>query len=369
MPSSLSQQSSSEVRGSALGFDPPSVPYVRGAVDVVIPVRDGARTILRTLQSVLDQTLTPRRIIVVDDGSADDTAGIVASVGSDLIELVSTPPVGASHARNTGIARSRAEFIAFLDADDRWHPEKLRRQLEVFAADPSASIVYCGYALLRPSGAVIEIKPPALRGLVFKELLAGGFAGNSSSIVVRRQALLQTGGYDESLGFAEDTDLHLHLAQRYEFNFAGDILTYVIENPDSVTRRPASLEAQEEFLRQNISMYEKRCASNELPYRVKQNLRKCIIFLTLRRKSGWRWLLRLRSELQASCPCTMRKLWPNHAIFACWIALGALEFTIRLAIKATKSATASLWRPQQGFSGNRRNASIEPRELGTPANS
>jgi glycosyltransferase involved in cell wall biosynthesis len=278
-------------------------PSLGGAVDVVIPVRNGARTILQTLTSILGQTVTPGRIIVVDDGSTDDTVQIVANVGSDLIELVTTPPVGASHARNRGIEASRAEFIAFLDADDLWHPDKLQRQLQVFAADPDASVVYCGYALLRPSGAMVEIRSPSLRGFVFDELLKGGFVGNSSSLVVRRETLRRIGGYDESLGFAEDTDLHLHLAQQFKFNFAEEILAYVIENPDSTTRRPASMKTQEEFLLQNISMYEKRCPHSRLPHRVLQNLRKRILYLALRRIDGWRWMLQLRAQPAGCCSC------------------------------------------------------------------
>lgn len=327
-------------------------PSLRGAVDVVIPVRNGARTILQTLTSVLGQTVTPGRIIVVDDGSTDDTVQIVANVDSDLIELVTTPPVGASHARNRGIEASRAEFIAFLDADDRWHPDKLQRQLEVFAGDPDASVVYCGYAMLRPSGAMVEIRSPCLRGLVFDELLKGGFAGNSSSIVVKREALRQIGGYDESLGFAEDTDLHLHLAQQYKFNFAEEILAYVIENPDSVTRRPASTKTQEEFLLQNISMYEKRCPQSRLPHRVLQNLRKRILYLALRRVDGWRWMLRLRMQLQGSSPLSMRKIWPNHAVFAGWIAIGTIEYTNRWLIRCAKSAIASTRRGGRAFPNN-----------------
>src|SRR5689334_22261940 len=99
----------------------PSPPWT---VDVVIPVRDGAKTILQALDSVLRQTEPPTRIIVVDDCSQDDTAHIVAAADNSLIQLVSTPPFGISHARNVGIEASRAELIAFLDSDDRWHPDK-----------------------------------------------------------------------------------------------------------------------------------------------------------------------------------------------------------------------------------------------------
>ena len=331
-----------ELHHAPFAFKPPSDPSLRGAVDVVIPVRNGARTILTTLASVVGQTTLPRRIIVVDDGSTDDTANTVASISNKLVQLIKTPAIGVSHARNTGIEASRAEFIAFLDADDRWHPDKLRRQLQVFAGNPEVAVVYCGYALLRPSGTTVETQGPTLRGFVFNRLLAGRFGGNSSCIVVRREALLHVGGYDESVSYSEDGDLHLRLSHHYKFDFARDILAYVIENPDSVTRRPASMEGQQEALLQNISIYEKWFSSNKVPHQTVQNFRKCITYTAVRRRYGWRWMLELRAKLQRRSPMSARNIWPSHATYAGWIALATLQYTIRGSARAMRLATAAM---------------------------
>ena len=143
----------------------------RGAVDVVVPVRDGAKTISAALRSLLRQTTPPRRIIVVDDGSKDDTASIVVDISHDLIEFIRTPPISISHARNIGIKASRAEFVAFLDADDLWHPDKLRRQLQVFTEHENAAVIYCGTVIRRPSGTIIDLVAPSLKGFVFRRIV------------------------------------------------------------------------------------------------------------------------------------------------------------------------------------------------------
>lgn len=328
------------MRRTILDSQPPVDPYLRGSVDVVIPVRDGEKTIFPTLTSVLDQTVTPRNIFVVDDGSKDDTANIVRGFGSGLIKLITTPPASISHARNTGIARSRAEFVAFLDADDRWHPDKLRRQLQVFTENNNAAVVYCGSALLDSSGAVRDIVAPSLSGFVLKDMLAGGYAGNSSCIIVRREALLQIGAYDETLIYGQDTDLLLRLARLYEFDFADDILTYVIQNPSSITLRQAGAEIHMEFLLARISVYEKWCPTNSISFRVAQAFRKQVMAAAVRRKYGWRWMLRLRANLLSRSPIMGRKVWRNHAIFGGWIALATLVYPIQLL---TRKAKVAIW--------------------------
>jgi glycosyltransferase involved in cell wall biosynthesis len=237
--------------------EPPFGRSLCGTVDVVIPVRDGAQTIVLAIQSVLAQSRQPRRIIVVDDGSTDNTAALVSRMDSPLIDLIKTAPVGVSHARNTGIKAALAEFVAFLDADDRWHKDKLDLQLQVCSANANAAVVYCGEVMLQPTGAVTRIRTPCLRGAVFDETLGGGFVGSSSSIVVRREALLQIGCYDEALSFAEDYDLHLRLAYIRSIDFTPNLLTYIFENPNSFTRRSVDSKLAVKKLLQEISVYEK----------------------------------------------------------------------------------------------------------------
>jgi glycosyltransferase involved in cell wall biosynthesis len=318
--------------------------FLQGAVDVVVPVRDAAKTISATLQSALRQTSAPRRIIVVDDGSKDDTAYIVASIGNDLIELIRTPPTSISHARNIGINESRAEFVAFLDADDLWHPDKLRRQLQVFGEHENAALVYCGFTIRQPSGRIVDLVRPSLKGLVLQGLLSGGHAGHPSSIVVKRKALLQIRGFDETIIFGQDTDLLLRLAAKYDFQFVNDFLVDVIQHPDSISRRRSGTEMRSgsethmEFLIARISVYEKWCRAHKVSFRVTQAFRKQITAAAVRRRYGWRWMRRLRTQLQSRSPIMSEKIWRNHAIFAGYIALATLAYPFRLGARRMKVA-------------------------------
>ena len=112
-------------------------------VSVIIPVFNGAETIGRALQSVFAQTFTDYEIVVVNDGSTDDTASVLAGYG-EKIRVVSQSNRGLSAARNAGIAASQGEYVALLDDDDQWLPEKLALCVPVLDADPDCALVYTG---------------------------------------------------------------------------------------------------------------------------------------------------------------------------------------------------------------------------------
>ena len=164
-------------------------------VDVVIPVFNGQDTIVAALNSVLTgQGGWVRRIIVVDDGSRDNTAAIIRKLGSPIIELVSTPNQGVARARNLGIETASAQWIAFLDADDVWMPGKLEAQLR--CAEEAGAGFVCGSVSAQSSMASCEI--PA------KRLARGNFVA-TSSVLVRRSVLQQIQPvFTPGMTFAED---------------------------------------------------------------------------------------------------------------------------------------------------------------------
>lgn len=164
-------------------------------VDVVIPVFNGRDTIRAALVSVLEQQGDcVDRIIVVDDGSSDDTPQVVQGLGSPLVELVSTPNQGVASARNLGIELSTAEWVAFLDADDVWMLGKLQAQLA--AAQEHGAGFVCGSVSARsamPSSAISV-----------KMLARGNFVA-TSSVLVKRSVLLQISPvFTPGMSFAED---------------------------------------------------------------------------------------------------------------------------------------------------------------------
>ena len=167
----------------------------RPCVDVVIPVFNGQDTIVAAINSVLTgQGSWVRRIIVVDDGSHDNTAAIIRQLGSPLIELVRTPNQGVARARNLGIEKANADWIAFLDADDLWMPGKLEAQLRC-AEEFDAGFV-CGSVSAQSSMVSCEIAP--------KRLAWGNFVA-TSSVLVRRNVLQQIQPvFTPGMSFAED---------------------------------------------------------------------------------------------------------------------------------------------------------------------
>ncbi|HSF76318.1 MAG TPA: glycosyltransferase [Microcoleus sp.] len=181
-------------------------------VSVVIPAYNCADYVGQAVESVLHQTIADWEIIVVDDGSRDHTR-LVLEKYSDRIRYIYQQNQGVSIARNCGIELARGEFIAFLDADDYFLPNKIAAQLAVFAARPHLGIVHSGWRLVNSIGEPLkEVKPwqnvPKLdleMWLRWKPVLP-------SAMVFRRHWLERAGGFDPRFPPAEDTDLVLRLA-------------------------------------------------------------------------------------------------------------------------------------------------------------
>lgn len=215
------------------------------SVDVVIPVYNGAPYIERALRSVLAQDLPPSQIIVIDDGSTDDTAGIVQAVQSSVpIRYTYQPNRGLSSARNAGIRLSKSSYVAFLDADDEWYPHKLSSQLALFRDSVLENLgaVYCRYDVideesrLRTDQFIVE-PGPANRGYLFDKIIgANRITGSGSGILVRRACFERVGSFDESLTASEDWDMWLRLAEHYQFDFVPEKLVKIRVHSQNMQR-------------------------------------------------------------------------------------------------------------------------------------
>jgi glycosyltransferase involved in cell wall biosynthesis len=164
-------------------------------VDVVVPVFNGRKTIAAALQSILAQEgCLVCKIIVVDDGSTDGTASVIKGLSNPLIELISTPNQGVSRARNLGIDHTTAEWIAFLDADDVWMPNKL--QVQLAAAQANGAGFVC---------ASVGKKTGIPAGKITPRMLARGNFIATSSVVVKGHVLRQISPvFIPEMSFAED---------------------------------------------------------------------------------------------------------------------------------------------------------------------
>ena len=189
-------------------------------VSVIIPTYNRSGLICTAIDSVIAQTYASTEIIVVDDGSTDDTRSVLQRYG-DRIRLLSQENSGPAAARNKGIAAARGEYIAFLDSDDYWLPEKLTRQIEALEkAGPSVPCCLCNCTVLYRDGsrtstfkiAGIGSDQPAGLWLNPGAVLSTRFVIFNQAAAIRRQALERIGGFDEKLRLLEDYDLSLRLA-------------------------------------------------------------------------------------------------------------------------------------------------------------
>lgn len=195
-------------------------------VGVVVPMFNAERTIGATLTSICRQSYQALDIIVVDDGSTDRSASIVTSHAEKdrRIRLLRQSNAGVASARNSGVATTDAEFLAFVDADDLWAPSKIALQLRVLQeGGASAGLAYCWFAHIDEDGRVFSLhNRPAAEGRVLQRMCRNNFVGNGSSMLVRRSAFERAGQFDPSLRArsaqgCEDLLMCLRIAESYEF--------------------------------------------------------------------------------------------------------------------------------------------------------
>jgi len=192
-------------------------------VSAVIPTYNRGHMIERAVASVLAQTYQPIEILVVDDGSTDDTAERVARLGVPTLRYCrSDVNIGASAARNLGISEARGELIAFLDVDDEWLPDKTASQVARFADAPDTlGVVYCGIREVSAEWPPMD-RVPQHRGDLFETLRVVNVL-RTSGVMVRRRVFDEVGGFDCALAARHDWDLWLRIARRYRFDYIPDI--------------------------------------------------------------------------------------------------------------------------------------------------
>jgi glycosyltransferase involved in cell wall biosynthesis len=176
-------------------------------ISVVIPYFNGSRFIAEALDSVRAQTLAPLEIIVVDDGSRPEEGRALDRAARDCVVIHLPTNRGQSVARNTGIARARGEWIAFLDCDDLWDPRKLELQAAVVAANAGCRAVHCGLRSLKVDGSESVYR----KREVTSDDLLDEFPCPilPSAAMMQRQALIECGLFDQTFRCAEDLDLFL----------------------------------------------------------------------------------------------------------------------------------------------------------------
>jgi glycosyltransferase involved in cell wall biosynthesis len=194
-------------------------------VSVIVPAYNAARYIGTALDSVMAQTYAPIEIVVVDDGSTDETAEVVRGYG-DRVRYVYQENARQAAARNHGVREARGDLIAFLDADDAWLPDKLARQVELIRRRPDLGLVYCSMREVDALGRPIRDAVANLRGDRLRELLLGAATGGicGSTPLTTRRVFDELGGFDPGLTPVEESDLFWRIATRYAIDYIDEPL-------------------------------------------------------------------------------------------------------------------------------------------------
>jgi glycosyltransferase involved in cell wall biosynthesis len=246
-------------------------------VSVIIPTYNRAALVKEAVASVLAQTCRDFELLVVDDGSTDGTPEALAAYAGEIRVLSRPDRGGVSAARNAGIAAARGEWLAFLDSDDLWLPEKLERQMAFMEAHPQLLLSQTEETWVRRG---VRVNPPQTHkkegGRIFLRSLERCLV-SPSAVVLHRRLIDDHGGFDEDLPAAEDYDLWLRLGWRYDVGLLPESL--IIKRGG----HPDQLSGQWGLDRWRIQALQKLLAAPDLPEPYRQAARrtledKCAIY-------------------------------------------------------------------------------------------
>ena len=223
-----------------------TAPREPGLVSIVLPVYNRERYISEAIESVLRQTYENYELIVIDDGSTDDSIKKVKALSDRFkgrMVLVSQENGGPSAAKNIGIQIATGEYIAFLDSDDFWHPEKLEKQMALFALHAHIAFTYTGYNLVDEKGTVFdECLPDAqFSGDIYKKLWKYRNTISGGTILVEKEKLFMAGLYDLELKGVENLDLRLRLSRLGDVYYLFEPLYYYRKHGDSLSTNSVNM--------------------------------------------------------------------------------------------------------------------------------
>jgi glycosyltransferase involved in cell wall biosynthesis len=252
-PTEMQRDGSSKARASRHESDfDPSDP--KNAVSVIVPAYNGAKYIAETLESILKQTVPAAEVIVVNDGSTDDTPSIIRSFGH-AVTLIETPQQGVCKARNLGAQKAVSNWLAFCDQDDIWLPQKLEKQLRLAHELPEIDCVITDHTTyadgVRGSRSHFSYAPrdfwnlePSPSGCVVRQPIAGRLTAFQPSItsvlLVKREFFRQFGGFDvhAQRWSSEDTCVHFRCLSVVPFGVIPDVLTLYRRHPEALSADP-----------------------------------------------------------------------------------------------------------------------------------
>lgn len=203
-------------------------------VSVIIPSYNREKTILRAVNSVLNQTYKDIEVIVVDDCSTDNTLDVVKSIKDSRLKFFKLDKnSGACVARNFGIEKSNGEFIAFQDSDDEWLPEKLEKQMNVFKNNSDVDLVFCQFKKIEKENT--SVFPPLESGIITRKVLLEKSYISTQTLIGRKECF-STVKFDPQMPRLQDHDLVIRLSKKYCFYFVNEPLVNMYVQDDSISK-------------------------------------------------------------------------------------------------------------------------------------
>jgi glycosyltransferase involved in cell wall biosynthesis len=237
-------------------------------VSVIIPTHNRAGLIGRAVRSALTQTFSDLEVLVIDDASKDGTGETVLGISDPRVRyLRHETNRGVSVARNTALSAASGQFIAFLDDDDEWLPDKLRLQLDcIERARKSVGLVTTGFLVANSADSTTFEVIPSQRGWLFESLLRQGSFNHTSTIMARAECFERVGLFDDTFRYGEDFDMWLRIAREYEVDLVSTSLVRVCPQPNGLTQdydakvfgREAHLNKYCDFFEHNSHVFNER---------------------------------------------------------------------------------------------------------------
>ncbi len=235
---------------------------MKSKVSVIIPTRNRAELLTRALKSALQQTYPYFEIIIIDDASEDNTGAIVQSFKDERLRYIFFKKnMGAAAARNAGIKQAEGEYVAFLDSDDQWHPEKLARQVEVMDRSNSrVGIVYCLTERIYSARHYLIPSPDIKRrGDLYRNMILGYYNVPTPAALVRKECFDRCGVFDPHLAALEEWDMWMRISKYFLFEFIDKTLVFSYFTPQSLsTDRLLFAESARKILIKHYGEYVRR---------------------------------------------------------------------------------------------------------------